>query len=223
MKWHLRLSKRGKRRLVAAVLCIGIAAGVGYYWINENLRPALIGFARARVEAAAAKAMNDAILESFQDESVYSDLMQVHQTDEKVYFLQTNSVKLNAIAASCAESAQQRIADIGGQGIDVPMGTLSGIPVFTGSGPLIRMTFTPVGSVTASFDTQFRSAGINQTLYYLYLQLTASVQIVLPGAVENVTVIAQAPISQSVIVGDVPDGYTDVANEEDMLNLIPYQ
>lgn len=128
---------------------------------------------------------------------------------------------MNTLAAECAQAAQDLIAQMGEQGVSIPLGTITGIPFFAGHGPKIRVTFTPAGSVQSAFDTEFTSSGINQTLYRVKLKLTASVQIVMPGIYQAVSVTSEAAIAESVIVGEVPQVYTDVANTDDMLNLIP--
>ena len=46
-------------------------------------------------------------------------------------------------------------------------------------------------------------------------------RVVLPGESLSLTVEAEAPVAENVIVGDVPGAYTNVANEEDLLNLVP--
>ena len=73
----------------------------------------------------------------------------------------------------------------------------------------------------SEFHSEFVSSGINQTLYRVNLLLTASVRLVMPGVSEIISVRAEAAIAESIIVGDVPQVYTNVASEEDMLNLIP--
>lgn len=190
-------------------------------WINVNLRPVLVGLSSARVQSAAAKAINDAILEIVSDPAVSADLIQVRDTGSKVYLLQANSARLNALAADCANAALERIAEMGEQGISIPLGTISGIPLLSGKGPKVSMRFTPAGAVSSSFDSEFRSAGINQTLHRIHLKLTASVRVILPGESHTVTVTVSAPIAENIIIGDVPEAYTNVANEADLLNLVP--
>ena len=90
-----------------------------------------------------------------------------------------------------------------------------------GKGPGISVSFSPAGSVESEFRSEFVSSGINQTLYRVNLELTASVRLVMPGVSETVSVRAEAAIAESIIVGEVPGVYTNVASEEDMLNLIP--
>ncbi len=213
------MKKGGKRALIAAgAALLALLLAFGYF--NKNLRPVLAGLSDARVQSVAAKAMNDAILDIAAD-SDYNELINIYATETRVYLLQANSPRLNAMAASCADAAQERIAELGEQGVSVPIGTISGIPLFAGMGPKLRLKFTPAGAVRSSFESEFRSAGINQTLHRINLKLTATVRVILPGESHTLQVEAWAAIAENIIVGDVPDAYTNVANEEDLLNLVP--
>lgn len=212
--------KRKRVAICLIVLCLLLIVGA-FFYINLSLRPVLEGLSKARVEAVAAKAMNDAILEILEDEKVAQSLLSVYSEGGHVYLLQANSGRLNALAADCAIRAQERIQTLGEQGISVPLGTISGVPILAGIGPSLTMKFTPAGSVQSSFSSEFKSAGINQTLHRITLRLTATVRIILPGDAYIVTVSTEASIAENIIVGDVPDAYTDVNNEDDLLNLIP--
>ena len=213
--------KRKTRFLTILLLAVALLAAM-FVYININLRPVLFGLSSARVQSIAAKAMNDAILDILSGNGeLYTSLVNVYETGGKVYLLQANSSRLNTLAADCANAAQERIAALGEQGISIPLGTLSGIPLLAGAGPHIRLQFTPAGAVRSSFQSEFRSAGINQTLHRVNLRLTATVRVILPGESHTLTVEAEAPIAENIIVGDVPNAYTNVANEEDLLNLIP--
>ena len=211
------MKKRWKAGLAALVL---LAAAVGgFCYINQNLRPVLRGLASARVEAIAARAMNDAIMEIVAEES--GELIRVYENDTRVYLLQADGGKLNTMADACANAAQQRIVSLGDQGVTVPFGTVSGIPILAGKGPKLTLRFTPAGAVASTFSSEFTSAGINQTRHRINICLTASVRVVLPGEAVKLVVRAEATIAENIIVGDVPNAYTNVANEEDMLNLLP--
>lgn len=79
----------------------------------------------------------------------------------------------------------------------------------------------PAGSVSSEFLTEFTSAGINQTRHRIYMQLSATVRIVIPTGAKLVEVLSLAPIAETVIVGNVPDSFVNVEEVDDMLNLIP--
>ncbi len=213
--------RKRRRRILFCLTTVLLAAGAALWYVNAGLRPVLEGLATARVESAAAWAMNEAILEVLGGDSAGALLSARESREGHISLLTADAGKLNLLAADCAAAAQKRIADLGEQGVSVALGTLSGVPLLAGLGPRLSFRFTPVGMVQSSFHSEFRSAGINQTLHRITLQLSASVRIILPGRACSLTVTAQAPVSENVIVGDVPEAYTNVANEEDLLNLVP--
>ena len=109
---------------------------------------------------------------------------------------------------------------MGSGGVSVDLGSAMGF-VPTGGGMDIRVGFTPKGSVTPHISANLRSSGINQSLFSVELTLTAHLRIFLAGIDDEMTVSNTVPICETVIVGKVPQVYTNVANEEDMLNLVP--
>ena len=213
--------KRFLRTVLLLIVLLIVLLSLSVALLSVNMRPAMAALAIARIRSVAARAMNDAILESMGDETNYARLIQVHESSERVYMLQANTHKMNILAADCAEAAQERISQMGDQGISIPIGTITGISFLAGKGPSLKVTFSPAGSVQSEFNSEFVSSGINQTLYRVNLLLTASVRLVMPGVSETIFVRAEAAIAESIIVGDVPEVYTNVASEEDMLNLIP--
>ncbi len=215
----MRKSKKRKLLIVFGVLALLVLGG--YVFINANLRPALLGLAEARVRSIAANAMNEAILDTFQDDDIYNSLVDIHETGSSVYLLQANSGKINALASICAQAAQDHISSLGEQGVSIAIGTITGIPLLAGRGPRLTVSFTPVGSVHTSFESEFRSAGINQTLHRINLHMDASVRIILPGISHTVNVTGEATIAESIIVGGVPNAYTNVEDENRLFDLLP--
>ena len=60
-----------------------------------------------------------------------------------------------------------------------------------------------------------------QSLYRVNIRLTSTIRLIMPGVSHSIEVSAKAAIAESIIVGEVPQVYTNVADEEDMMNLIP--
>ncbi len=188
--------------------------------INHNMRPALAAIAEARITSLAVSAMNDAIMERM-DKGSYSSLITAYDNGSKVYMIQADTRQMNLLASDCCAAAQTRIAAMGEQGVSVPLGTISGITFLSGRGPGVKVTFTPVGSVQSDFESELVSSGINQSLYRVSIRLTSTIRLIMPGVSRSISVNAKAAVAESIIVGDVPQAYTNVANEEDLLNLIP--
>ena len=186
-----------KRLLIVLVFLVVVFAAI-FVSVGINMNPAALSLAEARVTALTSTALNESILESMSKDEVYAQLISMNNTSSNVYMLHADTVKMNTLAASSSEAAQKRIAEIGEQGIAIPIGTLTNIPFLAGVGPDIRVKFEPAGSV-----------------------VSASLKLILPSVWEDITVSAEIAVAEGVIVGDVPQVYTNVANEEDMLNLIP--
>ena len=217
----LRRKRKKPLKILLLTACFFITGSIALLLlINDNMRPALTAIAEARITALAVSAMNDAIMERMDDNS-YTSLITAYDNGEKVYMIQADTRQMNMLASDCCAAAQTRIAAMGEQGVSVPLGTVSGITYLSGRGPGIRVMFTPVGSVESDFDSELVSSGINQSLYRVNIRLTSTIRLIMPGVSHSIEVSAKAAIAESIIVGEVPQVYTNVADEEDMMNLIP--
>lgn len=130
----LRKNHRALRRML---ICIGAAAiliGALFTWLGANMRSAMTALATARIRSVAAKAMNDAILDTMQQDENYTELLHIRENGSKVYMVQADPRQMNLLSAQCAEAAQQRIAALGEQGIAIPLGTITGISFLSGKG-----------------------------------------------------------------------------------------
>lgn len=65
----------------------------------------------------------------------------------------------------------------------------------------------PTGSVTTDFKSEFRAAGINQTIHRLYLDVTCKVTIITPYDSVEAEIVNQVLMTESVIVGEIPEAY----------------
>lgn len=221
------ISSRKRGRPYVRKLCLALAAlsAAGVIWlvvsVNNRMRPALASLAETRIQSIATEAINQAITESLNSSPDYDSLITSYNNGEKTYMLQADTRRMNLLASECCAAAQKHIAAIGEQGVSLPLGTVSGITYLTGRGPRIRVTFTPAGSVYSEFCSTLSSSGINQSLYRVNLRLTASIRLIMPGISRSIKVSSEAAIAESIIVGEVPQVYTNVESTDDMLNLIP--
>ena len=93
------------------------------------------------------------------------------------------------------------------EGVKVPIGVFTGIEFLAGFGPDVTFKIIPVGSVSCDFRSSFVSAGLNQTLHSIYMDVTATVSVVMPSRTQEISVPTQVLICESVVVGEIPDAY----------------
>ena len=96
---------------------------------------------------------------------------------------------------------------MGNEGIDIALGTFSGIPFLYNIGPCLSVKLVQVGVVNTKLDSQFLSSGINQTLHRLIFDVSAIVALVLPIRNQTYNTNMQVLLCESVIVGKVPQFY----------------
>jgi sporulation protein YunB len=210
--------KRNKKLLIILILLVLVIVGV-LSLIDYGIRPAVLSLAEARLKNMAVKQMNMAFLESDTDVK-YDDLVSVVQDGQgNVTVIQANTIQMNHLAAAMAEKAQQKLATLSMQTIYVPLGTAIGGQLLSGMGPDIPVNVIPAGSVSTEFTSEFESTGINQTRHRILLILHANISLILSGSSKNVAVSVQFPISETVIVGKVPDSYLNVQSLEEGMNL----
>lgn len=216
MRLRIRISKK-----IIALLLLAIVIFV-YLMIDNAVRPTILSMSEARLRAIAVKSMNAAVRETVGNEINYTDLMNIEKDQEgNIKLISANAVKMNNLAANTAITAQDKILNIGEQGISIPIGTIIGGQLLTGRGPSINVKIEPVGSVTTDFMTEFEDAGINQTRHKIFLILNASVRIVVGNAAQTVEISSQVLISETIIIGNVPQSFMNFDSKDDMLNLLP--
>lgn len=216
----MKARKRHLKTWFALLLLILVA--IGYIIIDNAIQPTILSLSEARLRAIAVKAMNEAVRETVGSGVTYTDLIDIQKDKEgNITLVSANAVLMNNLAATTAIAAQDKILNIGEQGIKIPIGTILGGQLMSGRGPSVVVRVEPVGSVTTDFMTEFEDAGINQTRHKIYLILNASVRILIGNAAQTVEISSQVLISETIIIGDVPQSFVEVDNTDDMLNLLP--
>ncbi len=214
---RVRRKKWMRRMLLAALLLTALLL-----LIDQNFRPIVFSLAEARCAAMATRALNGALTEALDGGINYEDLMNVRM-DEKgqVALLSANTMRMNLLADRAGDAALRKLEAVSNQQVSVPLGAALGMTLLAGSGPGIPISIVPIGSVQTNFETEFEACGINQTRHKVFLQLSASIRIVIPTGAKTTNVTANMLVAESIIVGKVPESFVGYNLNSDELNLVP--
>lgn len=193
-------------------------------YLNKVVNPVIIESSSAKTRSLSQKAVEEAIYETMKGTSIslYDSLIMINRdANGDVSYISTNSLQINMLARELAKASQSKLETLGAKGIDIPLGTFTGMPIFVGRGPNINIKMLPIGSINCKFKSEFINAGINQTNHKIYLSITSTVSVILPTANQNVETTTQIMIAESIIVGKIPQTYLQSESMDDMLNLIP--
>jgi sporulation protein YunB len=122
-----------------------------------------------------------------------------------IILVQSDTIKLNYIAAKLATECNKELSDMNNTTIEVPLGWLSDKSIFYSLGPKITMEIEPMGNISTSYESKFESAGINQTRHKIYLNIIAKIRLKLPLINQDIEVRSQVPVSDTIIVGKIPN------------------
>ena len=211
-----------KSKLIIIIISIMAFILSAFLLIDWGIKPTIIAMSEAKVEYIAVLAMNNAVSQILGSNIKYTDLTDVlTDKDGKITMIQYNTILINTLARDTSTLAQDEIRSLGAEGISVPLGSITKSKILSGRGPNINVKIIPVGSVSTDFTDEFKQAGINQTRHKIFLTLKTQVRIVVPLGSDIIDVSTRVPIAETIVVGDVPDSYVNVDNEDQMLNLIP--
>ena len=207
-----RTAARAGRRtillLLAALLLAGAAAA------TLSFRSLVTELAVSSAQDAVVTAVND-IVKDIMREGAFSETPLVTLERDgrgSIAAVTTNVAAVNALAAEILGRAQARTAeDVVTVGI--PLGNLAGSTLLLGKGPSIPVRVTMLSSSVAGFRSELTTAGINQTRHQILLELDVDVSLLMPWRTVGTVVSTELLVSETVIVGDVPESYLNWENE----------
>lgn len=120
--------------------------------------------------------------------------------------LSANTVLINSLCADVAERAFKSLEEISDETVYLPLGIITGLDFLAAKGPpVFKITVTPMGSCYVDYKTSFKSEGINQVNYQIWLEIKADVGVVNPVMSKNFTVERRIAVVNTYISGDVPE------------------
>ena len=145
----------------------------------------------------------------------YEDFAVVLYNDEKSpVSVEAIPFTINKVQSELTAAINKRLDSSGNKSAEIPLGSLTGSPVFTGKGPKIKIRVCPVGSAEVKLKSSFSQAGINQTCHSISACVTVKMTSSVPIYSFNVRVEFEFILAESVIVGKVPDISPYLAQKE---------
>lgn len=206
--WRLKLERRLRRGLPSWVLTWLVAAGVMLCAVRVTeraLRPVLAAAARYQVRSQVTAAVEQWAARDLQERGVdYSDFVTITRNEAgEITALCADMARLNLLRAELSAHLLERLEDSQLE-LTIPVGSLLPLEPTWARGPELHLRALALGTASAEFESEFTSAGINQTRHRLWLELSVPVTVLLPGGGEELTVDSRLCVAETVIVGQVP-------------------
>lgn len=198
-------------------LFVALALSIGFFClVSSELRPMIETAATSRATNLIATLISGAVDECLSAEELeYSDLVSVNMDGSgNVASLTVNTAGSNRFKSRVVQMIAQQLEQVSSDDLAIPIGTLSGSILLSGLGPEIHVVVYSVGDVTVTYNNMFTAAGVNQTRHGVYLDVTATIYLLIPGEIVPVTVADSVCVAETIILGTVPDTYIHLEKGE---------
>lgn len=197
---------RLKRILLFLTIIIFCATNIAVTFAIQNaVLPVVKNRAEISAKRTAVTAIYNAVQSVIQAKGyTYSDFYTINRgNDGLISSIEVNTTAVNSFKTSVVKE----ISGIKSNKIGIPLGDVLNHIFFTGRGPVVSFEFSCSEFTYADFKSSFSSAGINQTKHSVSIDIKTEVSIVLPYDILNITVETEVPVTETVIVGNVPNLY----------------
>lgn len=202
------------------VLIMLVVILLAYYFANIN--PVIISNTKLTMDNVSKKAINQGIIEVGCDKALYDELIDISYRDNgDIALIRINTYKANQVCSEIVKSTENNINKLGSNGVLIDTGIFTSIPILSGVGRELRLKFRQVGAVSCVYKSKFLTAGINQNIHRLYVEISTKVGVALPFHTEVVEVNQEVLLCENIIIGDIPYTYLQSTELDSLLNLVP--
>jgi len=192
-----------------------------------RVRPIISSLALSNVKNLSVRIISGVVNDTMEKQKIkYSDLINFEKNEKgEISATTLNAIEVNKLKAKLIADIEKEISSIDTITVKIPLGNLLNQSMLSGVGPRIRIKIIPVGNVLIDINNNIITAGINQTKHEVYFEVKCSVSVLFAIWSETATVDSKILIAETVIIGNVPETFTNVEGqdtpEDAVLNLLP--
>lgn len=210
------------------VIVLGLLAFGVFRWYSDIFSPLLRELCEAKANRIGQETVHRSVSELLsREEYLGCNFLRVEKTAEgEPALVLPDTAVMNRFRSELTLLVTEKIASTNNAEITIPLGNLSGLEILSNRGPNLRVDAYPYGEVFVELLNEFSDAGINQTRHAMTVKVTLQVSLMLPGHRSYGTkVVTTVPMSETVVVGSVPNSYTNLETDknslkDDLLNVI---
>ncbi len=194
-----------KKRLLTFFIILTVILSASIYYKNVVCFN-LYSLNTAYAYKCSTQSVNEVVLGSLTNNIKYTDLVSIEKDNNgDISLISANSYKLNLISQEIAKDSASLLERKLKKGTPISLMAFSGIDAFSGFGRIVYIKTINVSSVICKFNSKFTTMGINQTLHSIYVDVICNVNINLPLKNESVECLIPVLISETILVGKVPE------------------
>ncbi len=209
--------RRKKRliRLFSFLLVIFLVVSV-FLFTDKNLRLIILEMSESMIGTMMSDCANTAVNRAVKDNNItYNDLINVTRDENNsITSLQTDVIKLNLLRTEIDYLFSEEMNKKSEIILSIPVGTIIGNEYTVGRGPKIRFRLDLSVNTSTDYKSQFYSAGINQTLHQICVEVSGAAYLLSPWYKTSINFDTSYIVAETVITGIVPETIADLNVKE---------
>ncbi|MCD8036664.1 MAG: sporulation protein YunB [Clostridiales bacterium] len=194
---------------MSLILC-GIIGITFISTAERYIMPAAAEICLAEAKERANYIINSAAEDVLGENKIELDDILKLQSENGITTLSADTVIVNMICAQMSSHITDELQNMENNKVSIPYGAATGIGILSNCGPAISFEVKPVGGAEVDYETEFTSAGINQTNYKIWLTVNIDVSLVNPLYNRKVSMTRKLMLVDTIIKGDVPYNYLGI-------------
>ncbi len=204
-----KLKKSHKAAIIIAVILSLAIMLISY--VNNKLDPLVTLEATVQSRNTVSEMINKATARALAESGIgYEELVNIRlDANGKITSISANTMKMTELRTKITEYIIEDFNNYGEFKIEISFSNMFDDEVIFGRFPNLMMpaSIDPQAAVESTLESEFISAGINQTLHKIYADINAKVCILTLISNVEFELNAKVALAETVIVGDVPRFY----------------
>jgi len=207
----LKKPKSKKYRMKVTVI-IMVVLSVVFSGCAYKMHPVIMTHAVSIAETIMLNSANEAVINILKNENItYNDIVNLtNNNDGYVTSLEINIYEVNYLKSRISNEVASIVAGKEHYNVGIPIGTFFNNDFTNGFGPEINFKMQVTTTAFVDFRQKFESAGINQVLHIITVDIRIKGNLVIAGYNKGIETKTSAIAAQTVIVGKSPDAFTNV-------------
>ncbi len=209
MRRHIYYEQKRSIRMILIMAAMLSAIIILVIQIDHLIRPTVKAVCEEECKAFAARLISGCIAGTLQDNPhSYKDFAElVYDENGNIAAVETLTGNVNRLQSQLLSKVNEALEESRDTEINVSLGTASGVWMLAGKGPHIPLRFLPIGNASVELISTLDSAGINQTCHTIMIRVTVHAAAAIPFCQTETEVIYEYLLAETILVGDVPEGY----------------
>jgi len=198
-------------KFILCIISLCIVFNSILYFFNNNISPVILKIAEDRLKSEATNIIYETALDIYSKDFQYNEIIIIEKDNEgNITLVRADTVKLNYLSSRLILESNNKIEELKDLDIKIPIGYVSNNLVVKNIGPKVNINLEQLGNITSSYESVFESAGINQTIHKIYLNISMKLRIAIPLNSKDIEITCQFPVAETIIVGKIPTTAIDL-------------